>query len=82
MERFGSALSIILISILVPWIIKRLPYFQQPDVVARKALKAKLPKWVRQTEGLVLLIVVGALTVFFFQSEQYVHEVIHPNRSF
>jgi len=82
MEKFGSAFSIVLIAILVPWIIKRLPYFKQPDVVARKALKAKLPTWVRQTETLILLIFACALTVLFFQIEQYVHEVIHPQSQF
>ncbi len=76
MGNFGSLLTIPLTIIIVPWIVRRMPYFRRPDVVARQAAKAKLPGWVRLAELLFFCISEIVLAVLFFSIEMKVHRAL------
>jgi len=82
MENIASLLGILLTVILVPLVIRNIPYFKRPDVLARRAVKAKLPGWVPITEMLFLAISEVALISLFFQIEIYLHGIFHPGSRF
>jgi hypothetical protein len=82
MGNLGSLFSIILTALVVPWVVHRLPYFSRPDILARRAVRAKLPAWASLTEMVFLVASVLALTVLFFKMELYVHQFFHPELEF
>jgi hypothetical protein len=55
-------------------------YFRQPDVVARRVVKAQLPGWVSLVEMIFFGVSVGALTVLFFSIQRHAHQARHEGR--
>ena len=82
MENLGSFITTVLTAILVPWVVRRLPYFKRPDVAARRAVRAKLPAWASLAELVFVVVSEIVLIVWFFQIERYVHQVFHPESQF
>lgn len=68
--------------ILIPKIIHQIPYFKRGDVIARRAAKIGLPRWVSNMEMLFLSVFVVALIYPFYSAEAMIHHMIHPNLPF
>ena len=81
MGSLGSILSIPLTIILVPWVLRRTPYFRRPDVLARRAAKAKLPGWVSILEFLFFGVSEAALAILFLMAEMLAHRELHQGRN-
>ena len=82
MKNLGSFLTIVLSAILIPWVIRRVPHLKRPDVAARRAVRAKLPKWVSLTELVFVVASEIGLILWFFEIEQHFHQVFHPESEF
>lgn len=81
MGNLGSLITIPLTIILVPWVLRRMPYFRRPEVVARRVAKAQLPGWVSLVEMTFLGVSIGALIVPFFVIERHAHQALHQGRN-
>ena len=77
MENLVSLITIPLTIILVPLVLRRMPYFRRPDVVARRAAKAQLPGWVSLTEFIFVVVAQGVLISLFFIIEIHAHRAFH-----
>jgi len=78
----ASFLGIALTAALVPWIIRRIPYFNRTDVLARRAAKGRLPGWVSIAEFFFLVVSEIALILLFYSTEAYFHRIFHPELPF
>jgi len=78
MGNLSSLASMALTLVLVPWIVRSIPYFRRPDVLARRAAKRQLPGWVTFVEGVFLLASEAVLIYTFFQIESYAFGLLHP----
>jgi hypothetical protein len=81
MEDPGSLITIPLTIILVPLILRHMPYFRRPDVVARRHAKAQLPGWVSLIEMILFGVSVGVLIILFFLIEGHAHQALHQGRN-
>jgi hypothetical protein len=81
MGNLGSLIAIPLTIILVPWVLHRMPYFRRPDVVARRAFKARLPGWMSLVEMIFFAVSVCGLVLFFFSIERRAHHILHQGRN-
>jgi len=81
MGNLGSLIAIPLTIILVPLILRRMPYFRRPDVVARRVAKAQLPGWVSLVEMIFLGAFEGVLIILFFLIEAHVHQALHQGKN-
>jgi hypothetical protein len=77
-----ASLGIVLTIVLVPWVIRHLPYFNRADVLARRAAKAGLPGWVSVMELLFLATSAIGLLYLFYSTEALLHGAFHPELAF
>ena len=82
MATAASLLGIALTATLVPWIVRRIPYFQRTDVLERRRAKARRPGWVSTLEFLFLTVSEIVLIVPFYLIEVHFHRVLHPGSPF
>lgn len=78
----ASFLAIALTAVLIPWIVRRIPYFNRTDVLARRAAKSRLPGWVSIAEFFFLAVSEIVLILLFYSTEAYFHRIIHPELAF
>lgn len=80
MGDLGSLLTIPLTIFLVPWFLRRMPYFRRPDVRARRVAKSRLPQWVSVVEMIFFAASEGLLVILCFLIEGRAHQAIHHGR--
>jgi hypothetical protein len=69
MSSLISPLATVAAVLLLRRVVRRAPYFQRPDLVARRAAKAQLPRWVSLAELFFAVAALVALVILFFPLE-------------
>ena len=77
MANLGSLIAILVTTILVPWLIRKMPYYRRPDVIARRVAKSQLPGWVSLIELMLLGVSECILVIPSFMFENSAHRILH-----
>jgi hypothetical protein len=82
MSSLISLLATVAAVLLLRQVVRRAPYFQRPDVVARRAAKAQLRRWVSLAELFFAVAALVALVMLFFPLETAAYGLLHPHAEF